>query len=382
MDGNSEVTIFSRDGYMDLVDDAGYASEVAERLGVDRSDIDMGTLYSIAGDDAEACLDEDVSSIDERFEELGAEKLMVRGVSSRWDGASSGYMDPYDSFRDLITDNGYDGIFKDCEIDRIYEEDGSLVVRGFHHDGAVNIEVRGLDGDMLSAFEDLIDGDLDDRKFDDEMARIWDGAIKPDMATHFGIAQKAIYQDAREPEIMGEETIMENRDEAIDQKDGRAERTFVKATFPAAFVHPYQHTDGNGKAWDMAVCTIPPETFAGKGRIDISGFSTTVFLKPFHKERLANDEPVVFGFPEDEKVPLFKNDRETGEHEEMSLDPWALTTALKDSRRAFMERRAAERQVQPPSEMADRARKAASRGDTAAIEGQASKIDGASAPRK
>lgn len=69
--------------------------------------------------------------------------LWVRGSVGRWDGTSRGFSGPYASFTDLISDTGMSGIFRDCDIDRIWETpDGSLCVSGTHHDGHVEVEAR------------------------------------------------------------------------------------------------------------------------------------------------------------------------------------------------------------------------------------------------
>lgn len=46
----------------------------------------------------------------------------------------------FETFDDLM--NGDDSPFKDCEIDHIWDENGILKMRGHHHDGSVEVEIR------------------------------------------------------------------------------------------------------------------------------------------------------------------------------------------------------------------------------------------------
>ena len=39
---------------------------------------------------------------------------------------------------------GADSVFKDCEIGKVWDENGSLFIHGYHHDGGVDVEVRQL----------------------------------------------------------------------------------------------------------------------------------------------------------------------------------------------------------------------------------------------
>ena len=68
--------------------------------------------------------------------------LIVKGESKRWDGISAGYK-VFETFAEIINFNR-DGIFADCELDSITDDNGSLTITGQHHDGYVTIEVRQL----------------------------------------------------------------------------------------------------------------------------------------------------------------------------------------------------------------------------------------------
>ncbi|WP_270600522.1 hypothetical protein [Faecalicoccus pleomorphus] len=68
--------------------------------------------------------------------------LIVKGESKRWDGMSAGYK-VFETFAEIINFDR-DGLFADCELDFITDDNGSLTITGQHHDGYVTIEVRQL----------------------------------------------------------------------------------------------------------------------------------------------------------------------------------------------------------------------------------------------
>ena len=70
---------------------------------------------------------------------MGGNPLIAFGVIGRWDGERTG-ISSFETFDDLI--NGDDSPFKDCEIDHIWDENGILKMRGHHHDGSVEVEIR------------------------------------------------------------------------------------------------------------------------------------------------------------------------------------------------------------------------------------------------
>lgn len=69
-------------------------------------------------------------------------------------GSNGGYGEPrrgitvYENFKDALDTSpswtGKDNIFADCEIDGIWDENGSLFVTGAHHDGRAFVEMRQL----------------------------------------------------------------------------------------------------------------------------------------------------------------------------------------------------------------------------------------------
>lgn len=93
---------------------------------------------------------------------LGGNHLLVRGSVGRWDGTRSG-MTVYDSFEDAIDTSpsrfGGDNVFADCEIQKVWDENGSLFVHGAHHDGSVTVEVRQLTDAGESVYGELSEGE-------------------------------------------------------------------------------------------------------------------------------------------------------------------------------------------------------------------------------
>lgn len=87
-------------------------------------------------------------------------RLLVRGTVGLWDGAVSGFT-PYDDLKSALDTSssrfGGHNVMADCEIDMIWENDGSLFVSGFHHDGRTTIEVRQLSDAGQAALEAVED---------------------------------------------------------------------------------------------------------------------------------------------------------------------------------------------------------------------------------
>ena len=71
----------------------------------------------------------------------GGNPLIVSGSIGRWDGSRSGFS-VFKNFDDMM--EGPNSLFKDCEIQKVWDENGSLFIHGAHHDGSVTVEVRQL----------------------------------------------------------------------------------------------------------------------------------------------------------------------------------------------------------------------------------------------
>ena len=85
--------------------------------------------------------------------------ILVKGSSGRYDRPRGG-ITVYENFEKAIETSeswhGGDNIFADCEIDGIWDENGSLFLTGAHHDGRVLVEMRQLTdkgGSLSSDFQ-------------------------------------------------------------------------------------------------------------------------------------------------------------------------------------------------------------------------------------
>lgn len=117
---------------------------------------------------------------------------------------------------------------------------------------------------------------------------------------------------------------------------------YVHVKFPPGFAHPYSFTDRNGNEWNKAIVNIPPGVKSNG--IDLTGYSVDVFLSSFQQSQIANGEPLSCSFREGGKVELFKGSRD--ERQTLSMDPWALTRAVKAQREEYTAQKAAEREGQ------------------------------------
>lgn len=106
---------------------------------------------------------------------LGGNRIIVRGSIGRWDGTSHG-LTVYRNFNDMMS--GPDSVFKNCEIGKVWDENGSLFIHGYHHDGGVDVEVRQLTdaGEMaLDAIENAWAGEeftVNDKKYDGSLKSV------------------------------------------------------------------------------------------------------------------------------------------------------------------------------------------------------------------
>lgn len=83
----------------------------------------------------------------EKINESWGNSILVKGGNGRYDGPRGG-ITVYENFEEAIDTSpswhGEDNIFADCEIDGIWDENGSLFLTGAHHDGRACVEMRQL----------------------------------------------------------------------------------------------------------------------------------------------------------------------------------------------------------------------------------------------
>lgn len=77
----------------------------------------------------------------------GGNHILVSGSVGRWNGTSTGiavYKD-FDASTDCSPSRfGQGNVFADCEIQKVWDENGTLYLAGAHHDGRVSVEMRQL----------------------------------------------------------------------------------------------------------------------------------------------------------------------------------------------------------------------------------------------
>lgn len=83
----------------------------------------------------------------EKINDSWGNSILVKGGNGRYDGPRGG-ITVYENFEDAVDTSpswhGGDNIFADCEIDGIWDENGSLFATGAHHDGRACVEMRQL----------------------------------------------------------------------------------------------------------------------------------------------------------------------------------------------------------------------------------------------
>lgn len=156
---------------------------------------------------------------------MGGNPLIAFGSIGRWDGERTG-ISSFETFDDLM--NGDDSPFKDCEIDHIWDENGILKMRGHHHDGSVEVEIRQLTDqgcEALESYEQAWAGEPFDaagRHYDggkESVDRFWND-LKTDREGHGPHQQRP--RDRRVPQHVRQA----RRDARTDTGETRKRRAF------------------------------------------------------------------------------------------------------------------------------------------------------------
>lgn len=88
----------------------------------------------------------------------GGNHILVSGSVGRWNGTSTGiavYKD-FDAATDCSPSRfGQGNVFADCEIQKVWDENGTLLLAGAHHDGRVSVEMRQLTDEGERLWEQL-----------------------------------------------------------------------------------------------------------------------------------------------------------------------------------------------------------------------------------
>lgn len=129
--------IMNREGITEAEALEGYTEEQIFENAMEMMDIDRTEEL----DGLRAFFDGSDNPLSSYDNSLGGNRIIARGSIGRWDGTSHG-MTVYRDFDDMMS--GPDSVFKDCEIGKVWDENGSLFIHGYHHDGGVDVEVRQL----------------------------------------------------------------------------------------------------------------------------------------------------------------------------------------------------------------------------------------------
>lgn len=171
-----ERIVFDEDPYYGDEGEQMAVGEIAEREGLTerevREDYTDSEIFRRAmelkeldfGEEMEALtafFDGRTSQMSDALNPYGGNHILVRGTSSRFDGTYSG-INVYEDFTratDCSPNHFHLGnVFADCEIQKIWDENGALFLSGAHHDGGVTVEVRQLTDEGEALLGELVDG--------------------------------------------------------------------------------------------------------------------------------------------------------------------------------------------------------------------------------
>lgn len=181
--------IYDHGAYADLAENDDFIIDLCDRLDVDAEDLSISDICDAISDSEAVDFAEETSCISNRFAaqvdrlhpDWDGFSILARGSIERWDGVSRGH-NYYDDFASLVGDTGYHGLFKDCDIDLIWEDrDGDLHVEGLHHDGRVEVAVKAVRSDTEER-----ECSLGAAAASALVEREWDNGVSADMAGYFG----------------------------------------------------------------------------------------------------------------------------------------------------------------------------------------------------
>lgn len=116
---------------------------------------------------------------------------------------------------------------------------------------------------------------------------------------------------------------------------------FAHVKMPAAFVQPYTYIAKDGRTFEKAYVHFPQGTKVNG--IDISGYSTDVFMTARMKQQMLAGEQPTLSFKGDEMVPIWKGGKDNLGYERFEVNPWDLVKGIKIEFDVFKAEKAAER---------------------------------------
>ena len=118
---------------------------------------------------------------------------------------------------------------------------------------------------------------------------------------------------------------------------------YAKINMPAAFLTPHDIQTSDGRTFEKCFVSFPKGTKVNG--IDVSGFSTDVFLSDYMKKDMLERGRATVSFKKDEPVPIWTGKKDDAEHPYQRYEVKAtdLTHALKGAQDSYMAEKAAER---------------------------------------
>lgn len=118
---------------------------------------------------------------------------------------------------------------------------------------------------------------------------------------------------------------------------------YAKINMPAAFLTPHEFQTNDGRTFEKCFVSFPKGTKVNG--IDVSGFSTDVFLSDYMKKDMLEKGRATVSFKKDEPVPIWTGKKDDAEHPYQRYEVKAtdLTHALKVAQDSYKAEKAAER---------------------------------------
>lgn len=225
---DDRYVLYDAGSYADLVDDRDFRAYVAEEsalLGDGSREPSDNDLWEEATRLSENDLREEAYSISARIDaqvrsvhpEWGSRYLlMVKGRSSSWAGSTSGHCyyagdAGRPAFMKFLYDNGPEGLFKDCEIDSVWEDrDGTVHVRGVHHDGSVEVAVRAVAPDAEDMEQGLLEWNgmpIAPDAYRHALETTWSEGVRADMAGFYGYSWPRSDERSASPAALASKAI-------------------------------------------------------------------------------------------------------------------------------------------------------------------------------
>ena len=118
---------------------------------------------------------------------------------------------------------------------------------------------------------------------------------------------------------------------------------YAKINMPAAFLTPHDIQTSDGRTFEKCFVSFPKGTKVNG--IDVSGFSTDVFLSDYMKKDMLEKGRATVSFKKDEPVPIWTGKKDDAEHPYQRYEVKAtdLTHALKVAQDSYKAEKAADR---------------------------------------